>query len=605
MLGKLVWLAFIPLSGSACNADPGLVEASRSLFQAPARAAAFFEGGTAAASGGAVLVFPDGAPPSEGYVVQLPGEPLSLACAGRTVWAAAGEAGMVPIDVSDPAGPVAGPGMECGKAVSCAVVGHWLLVSLESGSLLLYDVSDPAAPERAGKAAPSVRATRVSAGPGWFAAAGRDTAWTVAPGPEGPEIISEIVPGGRIVDIAASGGMLYILDAEGKVLACDTGSGAPCAIRRPGPRGVADIASCGDRVLGLLEDGRIVEMGKGLAGDGEGVRYSLLVRDGAGISSRFPGSSLACSSGRLAVFSPEDGFRFYRVRGDEASPAGSIETRGFAIDVIARDGYLYLANGRDGLRVGRVLEDGGVEWTGRVPAADARDVDLDGDILALADGAAGVKFFSISGDPPRLELEGELDSPFYISAVKARNGVAFLAGGLGGAEMIDYGDPSSPRLIWRGEFSEVRGVEADDGYFYLADGFEGFHIYSFSSTPPVRVGGANTPGWNCDLFVEGDVLYAAEGGNGLMTLDISDRSRPVALDTLSIGSIAREIHAHGGTLFVASHRRGLTAVDVSDPGDIRIAASHPTVDDARGVYADDDFVYLASGSGGLYIFRYR
>jgi hypothetical protein len=95
-----------------------------------------------------------------------------------------------------------------------------------------------------------------------------------------------------------------------------------------------------------------------------------------------------------------------------------------------------------------------------------------------------------------------------------------------------------------------------------------------------------------------------EGGNGIAVADISDPSDPVMLGKTGFGSIAREIHYFDGTLFTASNKNGLNAIDVSDPRKPFISANFPSVDDGRGVYADSRFVYFASGSGGVYIFRY-
>jgi hypothetical protein len=61
----------------------------------------------------------------------------------------------------------------------------------------------------------------------------------------------------------------------------------------------------------------------------------------------------------------------------------------------------------------------------------------------------------------------------------------------------------------------------------------------------------------------------------------------------------------GDVAFIATQTQGITAVDISDPRNPAIAARYQTVDDARGAFSDDRFVYLASGSGGLYIFRYK
>ena len=309
------------------------------------------------------------------------------------------------------------------------------------------------------------------------------------------------------------------------------------------------------------------------------------------------------SERRLVCVDGKEGFWIYDLRGGGASCTGKVAAKGYAFDLVASDGYVYLANGGDGLRVGKVDDTGSIEWIGHLQTTMARDVALAGDVLYLADGDDGLKTVDVK-DPANPRVLGRSASPFFLSAVVAEGGRAFIAGGLGGTEIVDCSDPGKPRLVWREKFSEVRGIFADREYFYFADGFKGFKIYTHGGAAPRLVSSTGTPGWNCDLFAAGGLLYLAIGGDGLAVADIGDVSKPAMLGSVSIGSIAREIHAAGSTVFVASQTNGINAIDVSDPRNPAIAAHHPSVGDGRGVFADGRFVYLASGPGGLYIFRY-
>jgi hypothetical protein len=313
--------------------------------------------------------------------------------------------------------------------------------------------------------------------------------------------------------------------------------------------------------------------------------------------------ALYVSAGRLAVVKPFDEVRVFGLDRGEPKYIGGFPTRGFAIGVIASGGLVYVANGFDGVRIGRVARDGAVEWIGHVQTLEARDVALAGATLFIADGLGGLKTADVK-DPARARIVGRHASPYFMSALVVRGTRAYCAGGLGGVEIVDVADPRRPRFVWRGEFSEVRGVDADARWLYFADGYDGCRIYELGAAAPRAVSVLDTPGWNCDCFVTGDVAYLADGGAGVAVADLSDRAKPRTLGSLSLGTIVRAVHPLGKTLFAAAHTRGVAAIDVSNPAKPSVAAWYDTADDARGVFADGDFVYAASGSGGVYVFKY-
>ncbi|HSG29816.1 MAG TPA: hypothetical protein VLA34_15145, partial [Candidatus Krumholzibacterium sp.] len=613
---------------------------SRSLFQKSPRDVVFAGGQAVLASGGAVALI--GGPPGQAApsIVHLDGEPYDLCASGNIVYAAAMGKGLVVLDLSGPDGPVVKNVYESPRAFLTGLFDGGLLLCDISGGLMSFDITDALSPvfeERlttrgrpvsiAGCGASAAVAcpkgisilvrggsgrieevsyiktekdvVSVSGSDGWVAALFKDgtaACWDVST-PASPGNINDISPGTRISDLAIEGGGLYLFLASGRIE-----TSAP---------GAWDLR--GGRRLTASYDGH---------GKIPGVDLSLMEKiserfSGRARSGDFPGKRIATGPGSLVTFDPGGDFWIYTLGsadsgrpGDDGRPPGPAEAefelhldvRGFAIDLFASDGRLYLANGDDGLRIGDVSDDGSVEWVGRFKSRVARDVAVVGDMVVLADGYDGLKTID-AADPTDPRLLGSIDSPFYHSAVVTRGTDAYVAGGLGGTEIIDISRPERPRLVWRGDFSEVRGIFAGEKAFYFADGFEGFRIYGYGDPPPL-ISVTDTPGWVCDCFVSGDILYIAEGGRGIAVVDVSDPKEPVITGRVDIGSIAREIHLRGTTLFVASHKAGITAIDVSDPRNPSISARFPTVDDARGVFADERFVYLASGAGGVYILRY-
>ena len=630
-------LLAVILAGSI-HAEARFELLSRSLMQTPTRAAAIMGDRVVLGTGGGIAVFQCADGLTRESFLPVEGEPLDILLRDGIAYIAAYRGGLIVADLSDPSNPVQRHRVPSLDARFCLETDGRLLLGDVRKGLLLFDITNPLEPkleeaiktryQLVGLAAESnmiaVLSPRVvqiymlddEVGP-WIAT---DLTTDVLlkkclihdrilylltvqgdvlrTGLHNPIVPVELdpLPVSRVVDMQIDSGTLIVLDKEGGVVSFDiaaSGSGegtSPSAAGDAGPDG--DMKAPEGRII-TVKGGPKLPAGSWF----ERVKTYFFGKSAVIGDRIFAGGDL------LAAVSYSEGLSVYDRSGGTVRYRGGENPIGFAIDLIVRDDILYLGNNFGGLWIGRVGDDGSIEWISHVETGEARDVALDGDVLILADGKFGLKLFDVSdpADPKRI---GTHSSYFFQSAVVAKDGLAYVAGGIGGAEIVDIRRPRLPKLLWRRELSEVRGVHVDDDYLYLSDGNDGFRIYSLKDGPPEEVSLLDTPGWNCDCFVIGDTAYLADGGNGIKVADVSDRSNPRLLGSVDLRTIAREIHAVPGTVFVAAHTRGLMAIDVRDPENPAIAAIYQTVDDARGVYTDGRFVYLASGSGGVYIFKY-
>ena len=611
MIRSLFIILVLAATATSCSSAPEFELLSRDLFESPARDAAFFDGGSILAAGGALWVIPDGTRPEEGILVLLGGEPMDIVTTGSTAWIAVKGLGLVAIDLSDPARPLERTIHVIEDANSCAADGRFLMVGGTRSGLYLFDISDPGTPSFVSSLEKTAPGAALAASDELFAAVYDHTVILMAADDSGIKEISRLEAPSRIARAGLAGTILHLLSSDGDVYRYNVSDP-----RLPEPysslpeNNISDICTGANGGLALLTTGLIVPFPIPGTNDTSSEplprdpRYSLMRGEGMTKSPSFPGTSIRCSGDRLITFGPVMGFRFYRLDKEYTRAEGKVATSGFAIDLIVDGEYIYLANGRDGLRIGRVSGNGSVEWTGHVPTEEARDIAIEGDILIMANGMDGVKFFR-NTVPDSPALLSTYKSSSYLSAVRARAGRAYLAGGFHGIEVVDFTDPASPILVWSERLSEVRGLDVDDGYLYVADGFNGFRVYSLAGDVPALISTMDTPGWVSDLVVSGDILHIADGQRGFMTVDISDRTAPKKLGRVETGAIARTIHARGDVVFIATQILGITAIDISNPRRPAIAARYKTVNDARGVFADDRFVYLASSSGGLYILRYK
>ncbi|MBN2071023.1 MAG: hypothetical protein JW814_06150 [Candidatus Krumholzibacteriota bacterium] len=597
---------------------------SRTLLQAHTTDVIFFDRGMIVASGAALAIASPRDSLSNHRLLPLGGEIRDLDLHERYAYASVWNSGLVTIDLTDPANPVQSAITAIEQPSRITVDSGRLTVSVSGEELYLFSLSDPSKPRLTGRFGIDKGALSLDSAGDIIAVFYEektilfdiDHNRPIALAPDPIRIESPWSSGRGYINDST----LYILGSDGVTRRYDiTDCRFPEKISDMPIKKILSIGF-GDREgIVLTGEGRLVpfsisgekiKKGKPLTADISdgpdlpGMKPDLLPRlKGKKISHTVPGNDLAVSDGDLAIFGLKDGVYLFRLDAEVMYPVSRIPSGGFAFDLVARDGWLFLANGQDGLRTGKVDAEGQIEWKGHLESPQSRDVALAGDLLILASGNEGMKIIDIT-NPAAPAQVGIHASPYFLSAVVTQGSLAILAGGLGGAEIVDFSEPESPKLVWREKFSEVRGVFADTDYIYISDGFEGFHTYRIDGGTVTYISGFNTPGWNDDLFVNGDMVYLAEGGKGLYIADISDRRKPRMLGSVDIGSIAREIHARGRTVFVASQKKGITAIDISDPGNPFIVARHRSADDARGVFADENFVYLASGAGGVYIFRY-
>ncbi|MCX5754379.1 MAG: hypothetical protein NTW97_12205 [Candidatus Krumholzibacteria bacterium] len=640
--------AFVIALGGGSSAAPGgspseagLTLLSRTLIQGPARSIAFSHDGNdvvvGTGCGIAVLRGKDGF--RNPAFLPLDGEPLDMIVRGPVAYVAAAGGGLVVFKIFGPDAPREIFRHARIRAEKLALAQGALFAADMQGKLHTFEFIDSLELR-------FVETKQLPAAVISLAAEG-DLLAIVHPDKVS---ICRIAPGGAIREIsqvalgsapkspdgakAGTGAkkgiisrkVLLVLTSAGDVQCWDLARpDRPAALEPLRVKGVADVAvSDGEGMLltGLqfllpFDVERPSEAGGGArvklkSGKGFSIeslnRYAQPLATGSPAASETDGETqratgVFMAGKRLAVVAPFDGVRVYDLDRGGATFIDFFPTRGFAISLVAADGLLYVANGYDGVRIGRVGRDGSIDWIGHIQTVEARDVALGGAYLFIADGMGGLKAADVS-DPARAKIVGRHESPYFMSALVVKEGRAYCAGGLGGVEIVDVAEPRRPKLVWRRDFSEVRGIDVDGRYLYFADGYEGCRIYSLAAGAPAAVSVLDTPGWNCDCFVVRNIAYLADGGAGISVVDVSDRKKPRIVGSLSLGTVARAVHAFGKTLFAAAHTRGVAAIDVSNPSRPSFAAWYDTADDARGIFVDDNFVYAASGSGGVYVFRY-
>lgn len=140
--------------------------------------------------------------------------------------------------------------------------------------------------------------------------------------------------------------------------------------------------------------------------------------------------------------------------------------------------------------------------------------------------------------------------------------------------------------------------------FYFSGGID----YSFkygseivdvdNPTKPIEVSAVDTPGKVRDVFVTGDVAYAADEDAGLTILDVSNPGNPQELSTIDTPGNASGVYISDAIAYVADGN-SLRIIDVGD------AAAPVEIGNlgmsAGAVFVVGEFAYVAGCGQGFYV----
>lgn len=106
-------------------------------------------------------------------------------------------------------------------------------------------------------------------------------------------------------------------------------------------------------------------------------------------------------------------------------------------------------------------------------------------------------------------------------------------------------------------------------------------------------------GWAGGLFVEEDIVFIANGDNGLVIIDAGDRQDLKVLGSVDTPGYANAVHVFGGHAYIADGAEGLAVVDISDTENPVMVSSNKTGGYTSDVYVDETSIYIATGDAGL------
>lgn len=210
---------------------------------------------------------------------------------------------------------------------------------------------------------------------------------------------------------------------------------------------------------------------------------------------------------------------------------------------------------------------------------------------------SGVGSTTLSGYNPR--QVGVYGNRLFYSYV-----YTFGADFWGRIRIDDIAAPSSPAKLGEYDLTGflIYGFAVQGNYLYAACGVGGMQIVDISDpSSPTLTGTCPCAGDAVNVAVSGDYAYVACGDGGVKVVDISDPAAPNYNSSYNTDGYAGNIFLYGDYAYVADGDAGVVVLNISDPSTPFDAADYDTPGSAKDVYVDGRYIYVADDEFGLVI----
>ncbi|MCC6905931.1 MAG: hypothetical protein IT326_08825, partial [Anaerolineae bacterium] len=233
--------------------------------------------------------------------------------------------------------------------------------------------------------------------------------------------------------------------------------------------------------------------------------------------------------------------------------------------------------------------------------ADAQDVIVRDEVLYVADGRDGLKIFWLAAPDRPLQTAGERGSPAVSLALEADNAVIV---GPDGLRILDIRDRYAPVELGRIALpGEPQGVAlAADGRAFVALGSGGIALVDLTNrTAPrlLRRIPVDTP--VSAVSYQDGWLYGTAGDGGLVTIDARMPGAETFTSLLALACPAQDIAGRRRVLFIACGESGLLAIDTTQPNTPLISGILPAEPGIsfNAITLADKRAYISTDSGFL------
>ncbi len=293
------------------------------------------------------------------------------------------------------------------------------------------------------------------------------------------------------------------------------------------------------------------------------------------------------------------------------SPAvlSAVDTDGKAVGVdVSGDGLVaYVADSSKGVVVYDLLNPANPVLSFTVlTSSDAYDVVLNGNYLYVADGKHGLRVYDVSNKNVAPALVTTINTDGIARKVILNDSTLLLADGNKGIKVFDISNPGNPDLISSYDTSgDAEDVATLGNHVVVADSYAGMAIIDFSNfNLPVVASSYTTIGAGKGVAVKGNYAYVADFHNGLIVLDISNPFSPELASHLSYDDKSRGIVVEGNYAYIGNSSTGLRIIDITDPlnpQSLSTASLALNLAQNVAIGSDGSLAYVSGFYGGLFV----
>lgn len=485
-------------------------------------------------------------------------EARTMVVSNGHIFIAGGTSGLAIIKAIDPSQPRVVAHLASGlDARDIALVEGLAFVAAGADGLMIYDVSEPSAPRAIGRRVTPEPAVRVTAYDSLVSIiVGAEVYTFSVANPERPVFISKLRVTGGLQDVASMASSVVASDGTGLLffdpLSFSSDPPVIRTVRIPG--GARRVTVVGECVFAAISDGYNNTL--------------YMVDAGATI---------------------------------EPLLRGQVTVKGSYNDFAVDDRYACIAGGLHGLSMVDVSNPSTPPLLGRTPTGPQAFA------VTVRDRYAYVVSFGLSylwiadiSDPQHPVRISSLQGTYDALAIAFLKNYAILAGASTGMHIADVSDPCHPYLIGSymvaGQPSDVE-VLGDYGVFATGS----LRVVDLRDPwNPQFVGSTVPPGGASSLEIVGQ--YACTIGDQTVSMvDLSDPANPVTVGTVALDHGVRwlEVNAH---IAVAASTFDFSVVDISDAANPRLMARYTAREFCHGIDANGRFVFAACAQVGTLIY---
>lgn len=247
--------------------------------------------------------------------------------------------------------------------------------------------------------------------------------------------------------------------------------------------------------------------------------------------------------------------------------------------ILIEGNYMYLAAWGDGYKIYDISNPGAPVLISSTPTGGHTwEVVKKGNYLFLADQTGGMKVIDISNPLAPNQVGVIPTSSGDTKSIYIQDNTLFALDNADGVKVIDISDPTSPHLLTNWDkYGSLRteDMTIKDNFAFIANSFAGSVISLDISNPtkPVFLDEVVTGSQTFYLETKGNALFVGSGGAGLFSIDITDPSNMTVLDQYFVGGWAVGVHVEGNYLYLTNHT-SIEILDISDPSNLTSTASY-------------------------------